>query len=189
MPPSGPRRDAHDRGNVDAELGRDALHRHARRSLCADLTYLSVRELRGSALFSAKSSRPESSLRERVTHVVSVRADEQVGRVHAASVVAVVAHEHPRRNRSVLRFPRDAMRVERAAARPKLPISVRAFTCGPLPAPRSRDSDLRDEPRPHIRRHAAVDAWHEYLSVGHVHSAITPTAISATSAPATNARP
>lgn len=76
-----------------------------------------------------------AALRIHVGVVVGQRAEKQVRGVHAGWVVAVMARRKAVRNRSVVQFPRHAVRELRATVLPELAVSLRVLGRRPQPAP------------------------------------------------------
>lgn len=76
-----------------------------------------------------------ASLGRHVSHVVQVRADEQMGRVDAPWRVALVADEHTARNRTPVRqFPRYGVSLSDAAVGADAPIAQSVVATIPQPA-------------------------------------------------------
>lgn len=82
---------------------RRLTHRAGERS---DFTNLRFGQLRAVAAFTYSCA----ALAHHVGHVVLLAADEQMGRIYASRVIAMVTNGLPIGNRPVVEFPRDAIR-------------------------------------------------------------------------------
>jgi hypothetical protein len=77
--------------------------------------------------------RPVSAFSAHVIHVVLMTANEQVRRIYAAAIVAVVTHVQAVRNAPLVQFIRETMHQSPLAVDAHHPVAVGSGVAGPVP--------------------------------------------------------
>jgi len=126
---------------------------------------------RGVPVFrSTKSRLPHSAFLERVAHVVFMSSEEQMRRVAACPIIAMVADAQSKRNGPTGNRPSDSVsqpHPARSSIKSKRAIAANAAVGCPVPALiRSRDAHLAPEPKDVLRaqrRDATMFCSHDSL--------------------------